>query len=78
MHHGFDQSYCDNGLIDDGIYFAIHGSYSNNELYVMKKTGHRRELFICQVLVKKLEPRCTWYEITNNRMPFGISLGWNL
>jgi hypothetical protein len=53
MHHGFCQSYCDNGLIGDGIYFAIHASYSNNDPYVMKKTEHRRELFICQVLLGK-------------------------
>ncbi|CAF2785689.1 unnamed protein product [Rotaria sp. Silwood2] len=51
MYHGFCQSYCDNGLIGDGIYFATHASYSNNDPYVMKKNEHRRELFICQVLL---------------------------
>ncbi|CAF4633839.1 unnamed protein product [Rotaria sp. Silwood2] len=49
--HGFYWSYCPNGLIGDGIYFALNASYSNNDPYVMKKTPHRRELFICQVLL---------------------------
>lgn len=53
MHHGFYHSYCPNGLIGDGVYFALRASYSNNDPYVMRKTPHRRELFICQVLLGK-------------------------
>lgn len=53
IYHGFYQSYCPNGLIGDGIYFALRASYSNNDPYVMRKTAHRRELFICQVLLGK-------------------------
>jgi hypothetical protein len=51
MYHGFYSSYCPGGLIGDGIYFAVNAHYSNNDPYVMKKTNHRRELFICQVLL---------------------------
>lgn len=51
MYHGFYHSVCPGGLIGDGVYFAVNASYSNGDSYVMKKTNHRRELFICQVLV---------------------------
>ncbi|CAF3640812.1 unnamed protein product [Adineta steineri] len=50
-YHGFYRSYCPGGLIGDGVYFAVHANYSNNDPFVMKKTSHRRELFICQVLL---------------------------
>jgi hypothetical protein len=52
-YHGFYRNVCPNGLIGDGIYFALRASYSNNDPYVMRKTAHRRELFICQVLLGK-------------------------
>ncbi|UJR32352.1 hypothetical protein I4U23_019815 [Adineta vaga] len=51
MHHGFCHSFCPNGAIGDGVYFAVNASYSNNDPYVLKRTNHRRELFICQVLL---------------------------
>jgi len=51
MYHGFYSSFCPGGAIGDGIYFAVNASYSNNDPYVLKKTNHRRELFICQVLL---------------------------
>jgi hypothetical protein len=51
MYHGFGHSFCSGGLIGDGIYFAVKASYSDNNPYVLKKTNHRRELFICQVLL---------------------------
>jgi len=51
MYHGFYNSFCPGGSIGDGIYFAVNASYSNNDPYVLKKTNHRRELFICQVLL---------------------------
>ena len=38
-------------LIGDGVYFAVNADYSNNDSYVLKRTNHRRELFICQVLL---------------------------
>ena len=50
-YQGFYRSYCPGGLIGDGIYFAVQANYSNNDPYVLKKTSHRRELFICQVLL---------------------------
>lgn len=53
MHHGFVQSFCPGGLIGDGVYFAVHASYSNNPPFVLKRTNERRELFICQVLLGK-------------------------
>jgi hypothetical protein len=53
IYHGFYGSYCPNGTIGDGVYFALRASYSNNDPYVMRKTAHRRELFICQVLLGK-------------------------
>jgi hypothetical protein len=53
IYHGFYHSYCPNGTIGDGIYFALRASYSNNDPYVMRRTAHRRELFICQVLLGK-------------------------
>ena len=51
MYHGFYRSFCPNGLIGDGIYFAVNAHYSDNHPYVLKRTNHRRELFICQVLL---------------------------
>ncbi|CAF1453404.1 unnamed protein product [Adineta steineri] len=51
MYHGFYHSFCPGGLIGDGVYFAVNASYSDNHPYVLKKTNHRRELFICQVLL---------------------------
>ncbi|CAF0951558.1 unnamed protein product [Didymodactylos carnosus] len=51
MYHGFCRSYCPGGLIGDGVYFAVNASYSNSDPYVLKRTAHRRELFICQVLL---------------------------
>ncbi|CAF3132582.1 unnamed protein product [Rotaria sp. Silwood2] len=51
MYHGFYHSFCPGGLIGDGVYFAVNANYSNNDSYVLKKTNHRRELFICQVLL---------------------------
>jgi poly [ADP-ribose] polymerase 10/14/15 len=51
MYHGFYGSYCPGGLIGDGVYFAVNAHYSDNHPYVLKKTNHRRELFICQVLL---------------------------
>jgi hypothetical protein len=51
MYHGFYSSFCPGGLIGDGIYFAVNASYSDQDPYVLKKTNHRRELFICQVLL---------------------------
>jgi hypothetical protein len=53
IYHSFYRSYCPGGLIGDEIYFALRASYSNDDPYVMKKTTHRRELFICQVLLGK-------------------------
>ena len=53
IHHGFYHSYCPNGSIGDGVYFALRASYSNDDPYVMRRTPHRRELFICQVLLGK-------------------------
>lgn len=53
IYHGFYRSYCPNGTIGDGVYFALRASYSNHDPYVMRKTPHRRELFICQVLLGK-------------------------
>ena len=51
IHHGFHRSYCPGGLIGDGIYFALRATYSNDDPYVMRKTPHRRELFISRVLL---------------------------
>jgi poly [ADP-ribose] polymerase 10/14/15 len=51
MYHGFHRSFCPGGAIGDGVYFAVNASYSNQAPYVLKKTNHRRELFICQVLL---------------------------
>jgi hypothetical protein len=51
MHHGFYHSFCPGGTIGDGVYFAVNAHYSDNIPYVLKKTNHRRELFICQVLL---------------------------
>ena len=51
MYHGFYHSFCPGGLIGDGVYFAVNAHYSDNPPFVMKKTNHRRELFICQVLL---------------------------
>lgn len=53
MYHGFYRSFCPGGAIGDGVYFAIQASYSDQHPYVLKKTNHRRELFICQVLLGK-------------------------
>ena len=50
MYHGFSRSFCPGGAIGDGVYFAVRAAYSDQNPYVMKKTNHRRELFICQVL----------------------------
>jgi hypothetical protein len=35
MYHEFCQSYCDNDLIGDGIFFSTHANYSNNDLHVI-------------------------------------------
>ncbi|CAM4817718.1 unnamed protein product [Rotaria magnacalcarata] len=51
MYHGFFHSFCPGGLIGDGVYFAVNSQYSNDDPYVLKRTNHRRELFICQVLL---------------------------
>ena len=51
LNHGFVQSFCPGGLIGDGIYLAVKASYSNCDPFVLKRTAHRRELFICQVLL---------------------------
>lgn len=51
MYHGFYSSFCPGGAIGDGVYFAINAHYSDQNPYVLKKTNHRRELFICQVLL---------------------------
>jgi len=51
MYHGFYSSFCPGGLIGDGVYFAVNARYSDQNPYVLKKTNHRRELFICQVLL---------------------------
>ncbi|CAF1245349.1 unnamed protein product [Adineta ricciae] len=51
IHHGFYHSFCPNGSIGDGVYFAVNASYSNNDPYVLKRTAHRRELFVCRVLL---------------------------
>ena len=53
IYHGFYRSYCPNGTIGDGVYFALRARYSNDDPYVMRRTPHRRELFICQVLLGK-------------------------
>ncbi|UJR19568.1 hypothetical protein I4U23_022698 [Adineta vaga] len=53
IYQGFCHSYCPGGLIGDGVYFAVHANYSNNDPFVLRKTPHRRELFICQVLLGK-------------------------
>lgn len=58
MYHGFYHSVCPGGLIGDGIYFAVNASYSNGNPYVMKKTNHRRELFLCQVLTGNSNQGC--------------------
>lgn len=78
MYHGFYRSYCPGGLIGDGVYFAVNAHYSDNNPYVLKKTNHRRELFICQVLlgnssqsggnVKSPAPGChSIYHYNNNQ-----------
>ena len=51
LHHGFVHSFCPGGLIGDGVYFAVNAKYSNCDPFVLRRTGHRRELFICQVLL---------------------------
>lgn len=51
MHHGFCQSFCPGGTIGNGVYFAVNAHYSDGDSYVLKRTPHRRELFICQVLL---------------------------
>ena len=51
VYHGFSHSFCPGGSIGDGVYFAVNAHYSNADPYVLKRTPHRRELFICQVLL---------------------------
>lgn len=51
MYHGFCSSFCPGGAIGDGVYFAVHAHYSDQNPYVLKKTNHRRELFICQAII---------------------------
>lgn len=51
VHQGFSSSFCPNGLIGDGVYFAVKASYSNQNPFVLKRTAHRRELFLCRVVL---------------------------
>lgn len=50
-YHGFYHSFCPGGLIGDGVYFSVNAHYSDNPPYVLKRTNHRKELFICEVLL---------------------------